>query len=112
MVEFALILPVFAVLLFGGLYASITLWQASSLSSAVHAGARAGAWASGDCNVAQDVARRNHGPLNESDIDLDCQLDDSGDLVLAGTYPVAIPIIGWSDRARVTAVEPISKASP
>jgi Flp pilus assembly protein TadG len=99
MVEFALILPILMMVLWGAIDFGRAFWTYQQVSAAASEGARRAAVSRADANRDNTVitATRDAAPnLNADEMDVDVESDwDPGDEVtVTVTYPVEIDIIG------------------
>lgn len=100
MTEFAVILPILVVLLFGIVQFGILFNNYVTLTDAARAGARAAAvsrQASDPVGNATAAVRSSAGDLNQSNLNVDVSSDWSpGDPVtVTATYPYSISLLGW-----------------
>jgi Flp pilus assembly protein TadG len=100
MTEFAMILPLFVVLLFGVIQFGIAFNNYVSLTDAVRAASRKGAVSreSGNPTGACTSAAYNAaGDLNSSQLTVTCSStwQPGADLTVTGTYPYSIKLLGW-----------------
>jgi Flp pilus assembly protein TadG len=100
MTEFALILPLLVVLLFGIIQCGIAFNNYVALTDAVRAGSRKAAVSresgnpAGACATAAENAA---GDLNQADFDVTCTStwQPGADVTVTGTYPYSINLLGW-----------------
>jgi Flp pilus assembly protein TadG len=100
MTEFAMVLPLLVVLLFGVIQFGIAFNNYVSLTDAVRAASRKGAVSresgnpTGDCTAA---AYNAAGDLNTSKLKVSCSStwQPGADLTVTGTYPYRINLLGW-----------------
>jgi Flp pilus assembly protein TadG len=100
MTEFAMILPLFVVLLFGVIQFGIAFNNYVSLTDAVRAASRKGAVSreSGNPTGACTSAAYNAaGDLNASKLSVTCSStwQPGADLTVTGSYPYSIKLLGW-----------------
>ena len=99
MTEFALVLPILAVLLFGVIQFGIVFNNYVTLTDAARAGARKGAvgrFAANPVGDVQTAVKSSAGGLNQSQPEHHGELDlDSGsDVTVTATYPYSISLLG------------------
>ena len=100
MTEFALVLPLLVVLLFGVIQFGIAFNNYVALTDAVRAAARKGAVSreesdpKGTCETAGMNAAAD---LNSGNLDVTCvsNWQPGSDVTVTGTYPYSISLLGW-----------------
>jgi len=100
MTEFAMVLPLMVVLLFGVIQFGIAFNHYLALTDAVRAGARKGAVSresgnpTGDCVTA---ARNAGADLKQTSLAVTCSStwQPGADVTVTGTYPYSISLLGW-----------------
>jgi Flp pilus assembly protein TadG len=100
MAEFAIVLPILAVFLFGVIQFGILFNNYVTLTDAARAGARAAAVARQDSDPAGEAAsmvRSSAADLNQSNLSVSVSSDwQSGDdVTVTATYPYSISLLGW-----------------
>jgi Flp pilus assembly protein TadG len=100
MTEFALVLPILVVLLFGIIQCGIAFNNYVALTDAVRAGSRKAAVSreSGDPSGACVTAAQNAaGDLSQSKLTVTCSSNwqPGSDVTVTGTYPYSINLLGW-----------------
>jgi Flp pilus assembly protein TadG len=100
MVEFAVILPIFVVLLFGIIQFGIVFNNYVTLTDATRAGARAGAVARYDANPSQtatSAVQTSATDLNQSNLNVSVNStwQPGSDITVQATYPYSINLLGW-----------------
>ena len=100
MAEFAIVLPILAVFLFGVIQFGILFNNYVTLTDAARAGARAAAVARQDSDPAGEAAstvRSSAADLNQSNLNVSVSSDwQSGDdVTVTATYPYSISLLGW-----------------
>ncbi|HLW17793.1 MAG TPA: TadE/TadG family type IV pilus assembly protein [Actinomycetota bacterium] len=100
MTEFAVILPILVVLLFGIVQFGILFNNYVTLTDAVRAGARAAAvsrQASDPVGNATSAVRSSAGDLNQSNLGVNVSSDWSpgSPVTVTATYPYSISLLGW-----------------
>jgi Flp pilus assembly protein TadG len=100
MTEFAIVLPVLVVLLFGIVQFGIIFNNYVTLTDAVRAGARAGAVARNDADptgTAVTAVRTSASDLNQSNLSVSVSSPWSAgsDVTVTATYPYSIKLLGW-----------------
>lgn len=100
MAEFAVVLPILVVFLFGVIQFGITFNNYVTLTDAVRAGARTAAVARQDADPvgeATTMVRNSATNLNQSNLNVSVASDwQSGDNVtVTATYPYSISLLGW-----------------
>jgi Flp pilus assembly protein TadG len=98
--EFALVLPLLAVLLFGIIQFGITFNRYVTLTDAVRAGAREGAVGrhlSDPADAVEDRVRESAGDLNQADlaVTVSSTWERGEDVTVSATYPYEISLLGW-----------------
>jgi Flp pilus assembly protein TadG len=98
--EFALVLPLLAVLLFGIIQFGITFNRYVTLTDAVRAGAREGAVGrhlSDPAGAVEDRVRESAGDLNQADlaVTVSSTWERGEDVTVNATYPYEISLLGW-----------------
>ena len=101
MAEFALVLPVFALLLFGIIQFGITFNNYLALTDAVRAGARTAAvsrHAASPAGVAEERVRAAAANLDQDKLDVDVDADPGwepgAEVTVTATYPYEINLLG------------------
>jgi Flp pilus assembly protein TadG len=100
MVEFAVILPFFLVLVFGIIQFGIVFNNYVTLTDATRAGARAGAVARYDANPSQtatSAVQSSATDLNQSNLNVavNSTWQPGSDITVQATYPYSINLLGW-----------------
>lgn len=100
MVEFAVILPIFVVLIFGIIQFGIVFNNYVTLTDATRAGARAGAVARLDPNptgTATTAVQTSGTDLNQSNltVSVNSTWQPGSDITVHATYPYSINLLGW-----------------
>jgi Flp pilus assembly protein TadG len=100
MAEFAIVLPILVVFLFGVIQFGILFNNYVTLTDAVRAGARAAAVARQDSDPAgeaQTMVRSSAANLDQSNLNVSVSSDwQSGDdVTVTATYPYSISLLGW-----------------
>jgi Flp pilus assembly protein TadG len=98
--EFALVLPVFCVLLFGIIQFGIIFNNYVTVTDAVRAGARKAAVSrleSNPCGVAETAVRKAAGGLNQSQLAYSCasSWQPGTDVTVEASYPYEINLLGF-----------------
>jgi Flp pilus assembly protein TadG len=101
MTEFALVLPLLALLLFGVIQFGIVFHHYVTLTDAVRAGARQAAVSRSESNpedVVEDRVRGSAASLDQTDLDVDVDADSGWvqgeDVTVTATYPYDISLLG------------------
>jgi Flp pilus assembly protein TadG len=101
MAEFAVVLPVFALLLFGVIQFGIAFNNYLALTDAVRAGARTAAvsrHADGPAGVAEDRVRDAAVNLDQDELEVDVDADPGwvagAEVTVTATYPYEISLLG------------------
>lgn len=100
MTEFAIVLPILVVLLFGIVQFGIVFNTYVTLTDAVRAGARAGAVARNDSNpvgTATTAVRTSASDLNQTNLSVSVSSpwSQGSDVTVSATYPYSIKLLGW-----------------
>lgn len=100
MVEFAVILPIFVVLVFGIIQFGIVFNNYVTLTDATRAGARAGAVARNDADptgTATTAVNNSATDLNQSNLHVyvNSTWQSGSDITVRATYPYSINLLGW-----------------
>ena len=100
MTEFAMILPLLVVLLFGVIQFGIAFNNYVALTDAVRAAARKGAVsreASDPKGMCETAGYNAGGDLNSGSLDVTCvsNWQPGSDITVTGTYPYSISLLGW-----------------
>lgn len=100
MVEFAVILPIFVVLVFGIIQFGIVFNNYVTLTDATRAGARAGAVARNDADpvgTATSAVQTSATDLNQSNLNVSVNStwQSGSDITVRATYPYSINLLGW-----------------
>ena len=100
MTEFALVLPILAVLLFGVIQFGIVFNNYVTLTDAVRAGARKGAvgrFSSTPANDVQTAVKNSAGGLDQAQINItvNSSWTPGADVSVTATYPYSISLLGW-----------------
>jgi Flp pilus assembly protein TadG len=100
MVEFAVILPIFVVLVFGIIQFGIVFNNYVTLTDATRAGARAGAVARNDADptsTATTAVNNSATDLNQSNlhVTVNSTWQSGSDIQVQATYPYSINLLGW-----------------
>jgi Flp pilus assembly protein TadG len=99
MTEFALVLPILAVLLFGVIQFGIVFNNYVTLTDAVRAGARKGAvgrFSSNPVGDVQTAIKSSAGGLNQGQLDISVSSSwaPASDVAVTATYPYSISLLG------------------
>jgi Flp pilus assembly protein TadG len=100
MVEFAVVLPVLVVLLFGVVQCGVAFNNYETLTDAVRAGARAAAVSRTDTDpvaTATTAVRDSAADLNQSNLGVSVTSTwaQGSDVTVSATYPYSIDLLGW-----------------
>jgi Flp pilus assembly protein TadG len=100
MAEFAIVLPVLVVLLFGVIQFGILFNNYVTLTDAVRAGARTAAVSRNDANptgAATTAVRNSASDLNQSNLNVTVNSAWAAgtDVTVTATYPYSINLLGW-----------------
>jgi Flp pilus assembly protein TadG len=100
MAEFAIVLPVLVVVLFGIVQFGIVFNNYVTLTDAVRAGARTAAVSRQDANPAGEattMVRHSATNLDQSNLDVSVDSDwqTGDDVTVTATYPYSISLLGW-----------------
>jgi Flp pilus assembly protein TadG len=100
MAEFAIVLPIFVVLLFGIIQFGIVFSNYETLTDATRSGARAGAVARNDPDpsaTATAAVKSSASDLNQSNLDVSVSSPwtSGSDVTVHATYPYSINLLGW-----------------
>jgi Flp pilus assembly protein TadG len=100
MVEFAIVLPVLVVLLFGVIQFGILFNNYVTLTDAVRAGARTAAVSRNDADptgAATTAVRTSAADLNQSNLNVTVNSAWAAgtDVTVTATYPYSINLLGW-----------------
>jgi Flp pilus assembly protein TadG len=100
MVEFAVVLPIFVVLVFGIIQFGIVFNNYVTLTDATRAGARAGAVARNDADptgTATSAVQTSATDLNQSNLNVSVNStwQSGSDITVHATYPYSINLLGW-----------------
>ncbi len=100
MVEFAIVLPIFIVLLFGIIQFGIVFNNYETLTDATRAGARAAAVARNNADptgTATSAVRSSASDLDQSNlaISVSSSWTSGSDVTVHATYPYSIHLLGW-----------------
>jgi Flp pilus assembly protein TadG len=99
MVEFAVILPIFLVLVFGIIQFGIVFNNYVTLTDATRAGARAGAVARNDADpngTATTAVYSSATDLNSNlHVSVNSTWQSGSDITVKATYPYSINLLGW-----------------
>jgi Flp pilus assembly protein TadG len=100
MTEFALVLPVLAVLLFGVIQFGIVFNNYVTLTDSVRAGARKGAvgrFSSNPVGDVQTAVKSSAGGLNQGQLNITVTSPwtPASDVTVTATYPYSISLLGW-----------------
>jgi Flp pilus assembly protein TadG len=100
MVEFAVILPIFLVLVFGIIQFGIVFNNYVTLTDATRAGARAGAVARNDVDpsgTATSAVQHSATDLNQSNLNVSVNStwQSGSDITVQATYPYSVNLLGW-----------------
>jgi Flp pilus assembly protein TadG len=98
--EFALVLPVFCVLLFGIIQFGILFNNYVTLTDAVRAGARKATVSRlqpGPCGIAEGALRSAAGGLDQGKLVVSCasSWQPGADVTVEASYPYEINLLGW-----------------
>jgi Flp pilus assembly protein TadG len=95
LVEFALVLPILAMLILGIVQFGIVFHDYVALTDAVRAGARQGS-VTHDASAASAAVVNSASELNPSDlaVDVDSSWDPGSDVTVTATYPYDISLLG------------------
>jgi Flp pilus assembly protein TadG len=100
MTEFAMVLPLLVILLFGVIQFGIAFNNYVTLTDAVRAASRKGAVGRGTANPAGDctqAALNAAGDLNKTKLNVTCTStwQSGSDVTVTGSYPYSIHLLGW-----------------
>jgi len=100
MAEFAIVLPILVVFLFGVIQFGITFNNYVTLTDAVRAGARTAAVSRQDgdpVGEATTMVRNSATNLNQSNLNVSVSSDwqPGDDVTVTATYPYSISLLGW-----------------
>ena len=100
MVEFAIVLPIFVVLLFGIIQFGIVFSNYETLTDATRAGARVAAVSRNNADptgAATSAVRTSASDLNQSNlaITVNSAWTSGSDVTVQATYPYSIHLLGW-----------------
>ncbi len=100
MTEFAMVLPLLVVLLFGIIQFGIAFNNYVALTDAVRAASRKGAVSRGAGNPVGDctgAAQNAAGDLDKAKLKVSCtsSWQSGSDVTVTGTYPYSIHLLGW-----------------
>jgi len=100
MAEFAIVLPILVVILFGVIQFGILFNNYVTLTDAVRAGARTAAVSRQDGDPVGEAAkmvRDSAADLNQSSLNVSVSSDwqPGDDVTVTGTYPYSISLLGW-----------------
>ena len=100
MTEFALVLPILAVLLFGVIQFGIVFNNYVTLTDAVRAGARKGAvgrFSASPVSDVQNAVTNSAGGLDSSQLNItvNSPWTPASDVTVTATYPYSISLLGW-----------------
>jgi Flp pilus assembly protein TadG len=100
MVEFAVILPIFVVLVFAIIQFGIVFNNYVTLTDATRAGARAGAVARLDpdpSGTATSAVQTSASDLNQSNLNVsvNSSWQSGSDITVQATYPYSVNLLGW-----------------